>query len=96
MTIKMKNFIIMHPDDNCGTALKDILPQTELYIKDRVIVIIQFTPLGHKIALIDIEKGDFVKKYGQIIGKATRIIKAGEWIHTHNLTSYYLEVKKNS
>ncbi|MBQ3529398.1 MAG: altronate dehydratase [Oscillospiraceae bacterium] len=45
-------------------------------------------PAGHKIALRDIAQGDFVIKYGQIIGRATQDIKAGEWVHTHNLRSH--------
>ncbi len=85
------NFIIMHPDDNCATILEDILPQTELKVKDRVIVINQNIPLGHKIALEDIRKGDLVKKYGHPIGFATEDINRGDWIHTHNLTSQYLK-----
>ena len=44
--------------------------------------------LGHKIALKEIDKGEYVFKYGHIIGKATQDIKQGEWIHTHNLASH--------
>jgi (2R)-sulfolactate sulfo-lyase subunit alpha len=42
-------------------------------------------PIGHKIALTDINKGDTVWKYGQDIGKAVADIKKGEHVHTHNL-----------
>ena len=45
-------------------------------------------PAGHKQALRDIAEGDFVIKYGQIIGRATQNIKAGEWVHTHNVRSH--------
>ena len=45
----------------------------------------QDTPIGHKIALADIRKGDTVWKYGQDIGKAVADIKKGEHVHTHNL-----------
>jgi altronate hydrolase len=45
-------------------------------------------PTGHKIALCDIKKGEFVIKYGQIIGRATEDIKKGEWVHSHNLKSH--------
>ena len=43
---------------------------------------------GHKIALCDIKQGEYVFKYGQIIGKATKDIKQGEWIHSHNIKSH--------
>ncbi len=44
-------------------------------------------PKGHKFALHDIKKGEKVKKYGYPIGRATKDIKAGEWVHSHNLKS---------
>ena len=90
----MKNFIIMNPDDNCATALEDIPKHAQLQVNENNIIINQIIPLGHKIALEDIKKGDLVKKYGQIIGITTQDIKTGDWIHTHNLKSYYLEVAK--
>jgi len=87
----MKNFIIMNPDDNCATALDDMSKDSQVQIRENSIFINQNIPLGHKIALADIRKGDLVKKYGQAIGIATEDIKKGDWIHTHNLTSQYLK-----
>ncbi|MBR5388239.1 MAG: UxaA family hydrolase, partial [Clostridia bacterium] len=45
-------------------------------------------PAGHKFALKDIKKGEYVVKYGEIIGKATADIKEAEWVHTHNVKSH--------
>ena len=45
-------------------------------------------PSGHKFALKDIKEGEYVFKYGEIIGKATKDIKKGEWVHTHNVKSH--------
>lgn len=45
-------------------------------------------PAGHKYALCDIKTGEYVIKYGEIIGKATCDIKEGEWVHTHNVKSH--------
>ena len=42
-------------------------------------------PIGHKVALVDINKGDTVVKYGQDIGKAVAAIAKGEHVHVHNL-----------
>ena len=42
-------------------------------------------PIGHKVALVDIKKGDTVIKYGQDIGKAVANIAKGEHVHVHNL-----------
>ena len=41
-------------------------------------------PLFHKIALVDIPKGEKVVKYGEFIGVATMDIKRGQHVHTHN------------
>lgn len=44
-------------------------------------------PYGHKISLQIIKKGDSIIKYGEEIGKATKEIKKGEYVHIHNLDS---------
>ena len=46
------------------------------------------TRRGHKVALKDIQKGEYIFKYGQIIGKAKVDIKEGEWVHSHNVISH--------
>ncbi|MBQ3020304.1 MAG: altronate dehydratase [Clostridia bacterium] len=45
-------------------------------------------PAGHKFALREIAKGEYVIKYGEIIGRATQDIACGEWVHTHNVKSH--------
>ncbi|MBM3569009.1 MAG: flagellar biosynthesis protein FlgA [Alphaproteobacteria bacterium] len=42
-------------------------------------------PLGHKIALGNLKKGDTVLKYGHDIGRMVAPAKAGEHVHVHNL-----------
>ena len=43
------------------------------------------TPFGHKICIRDLAAGADVLKYGQVIGRASRAIRAGEHVHTHNV-----------
>ncbi len=43
-------------------------------------------PRGHKVALRDLAGGSLVYKYGHVIGMASRPIRAGEHVHSHNLT----------
>jgi hypothetical protein len=89
----MKKFIIMHSDDNCATSLENISKDAEIEIDGELnIKINQNIPFGHKFALRNINKGELIKKYGQIIGIATEDIKIGDWIHTHNIKSHYLEM----
>ncbi len=42
-------------------------------------------PLGHKIALADIKKGDTVVKYGHDVGRAVAAIGKGRHVHVHNM-----------
>lgn len=90
MPTQRRSFIRMDSSDNCATALEDVSKNSQVHIFDIIITLNHDIPLGHKIALTDIKKGDLIKKYGQIIGVATEDIAKGDWIHTHNLTSQYI------
>ena len=69
MEKNMSDYIKLHELDNVGVL---ITPREGI-------------PAGHKIALRDIAKGEKVIKYGCPIGTAQSDIRAGEWIHSHNL-----------
>lgn len=88
-------YIIIDSKDNCATALEDIPQDTIINLKDKTIEIHYRIPFGHKFAIINIEKEDYIIKYGEIIGIATESISEGDWIHTHNIKSTYLEVTKD-
>jgi (2R)-sulfolactate sulfo-lyase subunit alpha len=42
-------------------------------------------PIGHKVALVDIKKGDTVRNYGHDVGVAKAKIGKGEHVHVHNV-----------
>lgn len=42
-------------------------------------------PLGHKLALADLQSGDVVYKYGENIGRMIAPVKKGGYVHVHNL-----------
>ena len=42
-------------------------------------------PRGHKMAIAAIREGEPVRKYGQIIGFASKQIAPGDWVHEHNV-----------
>ena len=44
-------------------------------------------PHGHKAALRALPSGADVVKYGVVIGRLVRPVRAGEHVHTHNLES---------
>lgn len=56
----MKDFIVINEKDNVGVRLT---------ATDKI-------PAGHKFALRDIAKGEYVIKYGEIIGMATATVSA--------------------
>jgi (2R)-sulfolactate sulfo-lyase subunit alpha len=45
----------------------------------------QDIPIGHKVALANMNAGDTVLKYGVDIGRVVAPIKAGEHAHVHNV-----------
>jgi len=92
----MKNkYIVINSKDNCATALDNLPQNSNILFMNKLITLNHLIPLGHKFALIDITKGNYIIKYGEIIGVATEDIKKGDWIHTHNITSAYLEGVKD-
>lgn len=45
----------------------------------------QDIPIGHKVALANMNPGDTVIKYGVDMGKVVAPIRAGEHAHVHNI-----------
>jgi len=79
----MNNLIILNKNDNVAVTTFSISPQTK--IADQGIVSIDPIPFGHKICLKPINKGEPIIKYDQVIGFASKSIKPGEHVHSHNL-----------
>ncbi len=74
--------IRLDPADNVVVARLALSPGTEIAAEG---VRVQGPiPAGHKLATRPIRKGDPVRKFGQIIGFATREIGPGEHVHVHN------------
>ena len=79
----MTDFIKIHPEDNVAVAIHPI----EVGNVFEGVTAKEAVPQGHKMALTDIKEGEAVIKYGFPIGHATQDIKAGQWVHTHNMTT---------
>ena len=81
----MANFIKINENDNVAVAL-DVIPEnTTVDVGDTKITTVMEIPAGHKFALVDMPEQTPVIKYGFRIGNTIAAVKAGEWIHTHNL-----------
>jgi len=55
--------------------------------EDRTIALAarQDIPIGHKVAVKDMDEGDTVIKYGIDMGKVVAPIQAGQHAHVHNI-----------
>jgi altronate dehydratase small subunit len=87
----MSDLLMMHAKDNVAVCLADgrIGATIPLRAKDGrasgTITLLDAIPFAHKVARIDIGPGEKIVKYGEIIGAATQPIKAGQWVHVHNI-----------
>ena len=76
--------IRLDAQDNVAVALQGLAAKA--VINKEGVVCREEIPAGHKVALIEIMVKESVRKYGQIIGFATKTIRPGEWVHNHNMT----------
>ncbi len=72
-------------DDDVAVALRVLEPGTPVRFPDAAIEPLATIPSGHKIALRAIPAGALIRKYGQVIGRASAAIAAGEHVHVHNV-----------
>ncbi len=83
--------IVINGKDNVATALEQLpvgsVVSVEVQGRMEKIKLLSDIPMGHKLALKDIEEGEAVIKYGEPIGQSTGKISRGEHVHVHNVTS---------
>jgi altronate hydrolase len=75
----------LHPDDDVAVALVPLNAGRLLTIGGQSVRLAANLTAGHKLALRPIERGQPVRRYGQVIGFATQDIAAGDHVHSHNL-----------
>jgi (2R)-sulfolactate sulfo-lyase subunit alpha len=86
-------FLVHAPGDAVGVAVADIpagerisgvvlrgQSVVEVTARDRI-------PLGHKVALRALARGERVMEYGEVIGEATAEVAPGQHVHVHNIRS---------
>jgi (2R)-sulfolactate sulfo-lyase subunit alpha len=86
------HFLVHSPKDNvgvvvveglkAGTAMLGVITESDTTLK---LDARQDIPIGHKVALKPMKKGDTVVKYGEDIGKIVADVGAGEHVHVQNL-----------
>jgi altronate hydrolase len=73
----------IHPDDDVVIARVQLLGGQR--IESEGVTVSGLVPPGHKLAVRAVAAGQPVRRYGQVIGHATRAIEPGQHVHVHNL-----------
>ena len=81
----MQDFLKINEKDNVAVALRDVAAGTGYQDSAEALEAQEDIPAGHKMALCAIPRGGQVVKYGYPIGIAKEDIRAGDWVHTHNI-----------
>ncbi len=82
----MSKFLLINPADNVAVCLDNMPAGHNANIEGGVeVTLLEDVPVGHKVALVDIKKGEDILKYGYPIGHASEDIKKGSHVHTHNV-----------
>jgi len=89
-----RSYIILDEQDNVATVVRDLPCGDAVETDAGEIVMRQAIPYGHKFALREIPKGEYVVKYGAQIGRATAPISQGDHVHVHNVEDIVDEVRK--
>jgi (2R)-sulfolactate sulfo-lyase subunit alpha len=86
------HFLVHSPKDNvgvivvenltAGTQMMGVVTETDKTVK---LEANENIPIGHKVALKPLRKGDTVVKYGEDIGKMIADVGIGKHVHVQNL-----------
>jgi (2R)-sulfolactate sulfo-lyase subunit alpha len=89
--VSAPHFLVHSPKDNvgvvvveglkAGTDMLGVVTENDTTVRLKAL---QDIPIGHKVALADLETGDTVIKYGQDIGKMVGSASKGGHVHVHN------------
>ena len=81
----MNKIVQITPLDMVAVALQPLAANEAVSYGTGEVTPLSDIPMGHKVALRDIKKGEPVIKYGFPIGEATEDIPKGGHVHSHNL-----------
>jgi (2R)-sulfolactate sulfo-lyase subunit alpha len=90
--VSSPHFLVHSPRDNVGvivveglasgTDMLGVVTETDKTLKLKAKFAI---PIGHKVALKALKKGETIIKYGEDIGRMVADAGVGEHVHVHNL-----------
>jgi (2R)-sulfolactate sulfo-lyase subunit alpha len=86
------DFVVHDADDSVGVVVVEGIEAGQdlkgwVMHQDQTITfkVLNPIPIGHKLAIRDLEEGNAVMKYGVDIGRVIKPIKKGEHLHVHNV-----------
>jgi altronate dehydratase small subunit len=83
--------IVLDEADGVATALRPLEAGETVKVRypGRIaeLTVTEAIPLCHKVAVADLDPGEPMRKYGEVIGEASAPIRRGAWVHVHNLRS---------
>ncbi|HYD36567.1 MAG TPA: altronate dehydratase family protein [Allosphingosinicella sp.] len=82
-----RDLLCLDPEDDVAVALRELAAGERLAAAASTLEIRQPIPFGHKVALEDMAAGTQVRKFGWPIGILTADVRAGEHVHSHNLST---------
>lgn len=90
--MSIPHFLVHSPKDNvgvvvveglkAGTEMLGVITETDTTL---TMTAKHDIPIGHKVALTNLEAGATIVKYGEDIGRMVGNAVAGEHVHVHNL-----------
>lgn len=89
---KAPDFLAHHKGDVVAVAVRDLAPGPIEggYLRETDVIrldLLDSVPLGHKVALVDLDADADVIEYGLKVGVTTEKIARGSYVHTHNVRS---------
>ena len=86
----MPRAVVLHKDDNVGTLIDSARKGEACTLQGErtgSVPLAADIAFGHKVCIAATPAGGDILKYGQVIGRATKAIAAGEHVHVHNVES---------
>lgn len=86
----MPRAVVLHKEDNVGTLIDSASKGEACTLQGErtgSVPLVADIAFGHKICIAATPAGGDILKYGQVIGRASKAIAAGEHVHVHNVES---------
>jgi hypothetical protein len=80
------NAVLVDPKDNVAVATKEIKSGEAIVgIEGLEVRANEDIMRNHKVAIAEVAENGPVRKYGETIGYASKLVRPGDWVHAHNM-----------